>query len=830
MKGPVTARPVAVFGKRSPDRDYEWVGGRNTIPERISAACEQVVRASNETGALLSLVAETAEEEIFLARTFRQGIDGAYRPVLALEVLCVDGGPAPPDWPALARGALEERALASAGSGEPATMDLPASRSSAGARLDGELLDRIRLGLPVSVDSPETARAILTDHPDRYLGVVYAVRMRGGTPPPWRPELAPFVAIQWGQPVLGPEEEEDLRLLERRRPTAEEWSRLSGVAPEKVRRALRWALAPGEDGPPLESVEDALVPWLVTFRRATASGGELFALLQRDLGGRPLGRSIVDDAFPDLSPTARAALTDGAEDGSGEIVLAVLEELAARGLLGWGSPIPPRQWVCRIRESRELTDAALLLLRHRGVGEGWARVLLQLPLPAGAPLDPGEAEAAVETARELGLPSPLDGLRDLIATVRSRSDLEAAVALGRALGDKARELAELADTGRLPAEEPDPVDLALALGARARVFPALDTLKHAAELSRRGWTGSVLAVLDAEERRELPSLSPFAREVLCARVGVGPPPVVRSISEVQALAPLGLARPGDVIPGDRSEELVALADLWPETQALAAVLRGVGGVPLRGSCPDVWLPFLRRALSPERAEAWLSRLGPGEIPAARAWLCQVHELPPGVVGLFAPDRPRRIDGAVLRPALPWVAILAGRADIDERIEILSRLARSRALEGEDRQAAELVEELLPDADWEIHELAVHLLSKVGPLTPLSAIRPAVLAALVPSMDPIGLVNALLTGPSSKPTASPQLVDAVFQRVQKAGVSCPSHGYTAAQLARHRELADRLSELEGWKALAPATPGRSRPDGKAGAVADAGSEEREEGHE
>lgn len=767
MKGSVTARPVTIFGKRSPDRDYEWLGGRGAMPERIYSACEQVVRTSNETGALLSLVSEV-EEETFLARTFRQGIDGAYRPILGLEVLRVDGELAPRDWPALARAALDERTLETAGSGEAISVELPASRS-AGERLDGGVLDRIRLGLPVSVDTPEAARAILTEHPDRYQGVVFALRMRGGMPVPWRPELTPFLAIQCGQPVLGPEEEESLRLLERRRPSAEEWSQLSRVAPERVRRALRWALSPEENELPLESTEDSLIPWLVTFRRATAEGGELLELLQRDLAGAPLGLSILDEAFPDLSPAARAALADGAdpsEGSSAEIDLPVLEELAARGLLGQGSPLSPRRWVHRARDSREVASAALALLRCCGIGEEWARVLLQLS---------------------------------------SRRD--------------AREVAE-----------PDPGDLVLALGAWARIYSAPDTLALCAELLRRGWSTAVRAVLDAEERRDLPPLPPFAREVLRARVDGAPPPRVRSVKEVRPLVLQGLIGPGDVVPGEKDEELAAVADLWPETQPLAAVLRSAGGIPPRSSCPDVWLPSLRRALPPERAEAWLSRLGPSEVPVARGWLCQIHELPASVMGLFTLERPRRIDGATLRPVLPWVAALAGPADTDERIELLSRLARSRALEREDRQAADLVEELLPDADWEIKELAVHLLSRTGPLPPLSTIRPEVVAALAPSMDPIGLVNALVAGPNSTATASPQLADAVFLRVQMAGVSCPSHGYTAAQITRHPALVARLSKLEGWKTLAPLTLGQSPPAEEIETAGEIGHTGRDNAHE
>jgi len=89
MSGTLAARSIALFGKRDAGGDYEWLRGRDAIPNHLYDACEQLAQTSNETGVVLSLVSVVATRT-FLVRTFRQGIDSAYRPVLALEVATLE--------------------------------------------------------------------------------------------------------------------------------------------------------------------------------------------------------------------------------------------------------------------------------------------------------------------------------------------------------------------------------------------------------------------------------------------------------------------------------------------------------------------------------------------------------------------------------------------------------------------------------------------------------------------------------------------------------------------------------------------------------------------
>jgi hypothetical protein len=219
----VTARGIALFGKRDAGSDYEWLRGRDAIPDRLFEACEQLARTSNESGIVLSLIAALGFRPL-LVRTYRQGADSAQRPILALEVAAVESEVAAEDWVGLAWSAIQPAALESAGRSGTASLELPAANEP-DSPLEPDLLDRVRLGIPVSVSSA-VARSLLRRFPQRFLGVAFAPKLKSGSQIAWTPALAPFLAVNFLPPVLRSEEEEALRDLGARRPSSEEWQLL----------------------------------------------------------------------------------------------------------------------------------------------------------------------------------------------------------------------------------------------------------------------------------------------------------------------------------------------------------------------------------------------------------------------------------------------------------------------------------------------------------------------------------------------------------------------------------------------------------------------------
>lgn len=792
--GVVEARSLALFGKRDASGDYEWLRGRDAIPPSLYDACEQIARISNETGVVLALVMDV-EGRTFLVRTYRQGIDSAYRPILALEVAALDDGAAVTraDWVGLAGASLQAASQEVAGSGRPISLEIPTAQET---EPDPEALDRVRLGVPVSVNVP-VARNLLRRFPRRFPGLVLAPKLKDGATVPWKPFLAPYLAVNFGPPPLRDDEEEALRAIRERRPDADEWERLAAVDAGRVRQALSWALQPAGRPPLLAAEDDPLLPWLIGFRGERLSGADLLRTLRADLDGAPLPVSVWADAFPTLSPDARDAILAAEGDNWDGIGVATLEDLARHGLLDDGKLFPLKRWAPAARGSEVLAARALSVLHSRGVEDAVAR--LALGLPVDEPLSLQQVERAAEIAQGLELPLSLTALRDVLAQPSSPQHLEAAERIGPAIGAEGVRLARIARHGTLPEERTvEPADLVLALQARSRALPEMSLLPILSDLCKLGWTDEGRAVLAAEAEGKLPLLSPEARGVARARLDGGSPVPVTAAETLRPLVWAGLARPEDVIPPADATALAAAAALWPQTLPLAGILRGQGPVPAMETCPTAWLPSLRQALRPEMVAQWLSRLAPGERPAGRSWICSALGLPAAIAQLFDGGLSPGDDAEVLRDHLSWIALFARAGGSEERQDLLVGLIQARIAEGDDRFADRIAAELFPGAGEELHDLMVHLLSGVGPLPPFANTSPELLSRLVPLMPALPLVNALFLSREGSLTRSPALIEAVVARVKEAAVACPDQGYTVFQIHRHAGLARRLSELADWE--------------------------------
>src|SRR5437868_3515906 len=77
--------PLALFGKRDGASDYAWLHGREELSSDLASLCETLA-AWPDTPVSLT---ESRDELTSLVRSFRNGVDSVYRPIMAVEVLCV---------------------------------------------------------------------------------------------------------------------------------------------------------------------------------------------------------------------------------------------------------------------------------------------------------------------------------------------------------------------------------------------------------------------------------------------------------------------------------------------------------------------------------------------------------------------------------------------------------------------------------------------------------------------------------------------------------------------------------------------------------------------
>jgi hypothetical protein len=800
--------PVARFGKRDANHDYEWLRGREAIPPEIAGLCQYLARAANDQAVGVA-AAVALPDGIWLARAFLQGVDASYRSSYALEVGTLSG-PAPLDAAAMLAAArlavLGDGWPSGAGPGDEVAVEIPPLPDP---RLEPSLeqLHRARLGLPLCAATTGEALALLRRCPERLRGVAMAPRLRDGAVP-WDRALACLLAVHFDPPRPEAEEAALLAQIGERPPTAEEWQALDRLDTAAIRTAMQWAATAAAPFP--APADDRLVSWLVAWRRRELRGLPLLAALRQDLAAAALPRETVRQALPELSARALEILTArGAPDG-GAADAAALGELAAAGLLGDGSPIPPRAWMgaaLGAGAAGPVAEPVLAAARERlqAAGASAAAASWLLAASPAAPAPPAAAEAmqGLAVARELELAVPLVRLWQLAARLPAAPGQETALAAVAPLFGTAGVAFDLfLRTGCLPpAGALDAGDLARAVAARQRLAGAPEVSSVLVELLAQERSEEARAILAAGNDGTLARLPDAVAAVVEARLAGGPPVPLSMEPALLPFARRGLLRPEDVVPRGEAADLLGVAAMWSATAPLAAMLRGEPEAPPAAACPPSWLEPLRRVLTREWSRSWLERWRGRDPSPARRWLCAALDLPAAVRRLAGvPAATGAEDSATPGETLAWIAVLWQADVLESRLAVVAAMAAEGNLEGEDRAAADFVHGLLHHAEPELQELSIHLLSRRGPLPPIARISPAHLASLVAAADPLPVVDALFAALGSAFTDTPALIESLASRVEETGVTCPPHGYTAAQRERHAPLACRLARLPGWEHL------------------------------
>ena len=806
---------VARFGKRDANHDYEWLRGRDAIPREMVGICQYLARAANDqTVALAAVLA--LPDGVWLARTFHQGIDAAYRSTYALEVGTLRAS-GPLDAAAML-GAARLAVLAdgwpseASAQGEiaveiPPLHDPPDEPSAAQLR-------RARLGLPVCAATTGEALALLRRCPRHLQGVAMAPRLRDGVVP-WDRELAALLAVHFDAPPLDAEESAVLAQVDERPPGEEEWQALDRLDAATVRTALLWAENPAAPFPVLTN--DSLRSWLVAWRRRELRGLPLLVALQKDLALAALPFERLQQALPELSPRAIEILAAGSAADGGPIDAGALRELAAAGLLGDGSPIPPRAWLgAALHDGTEgpIAEPVLAAGRARWPAAGAsaaAAVWLLAPAAASAPPSVAEAGQAIAAARRLDVAIPLARLWQLAARQPAASGLQTLSEMTPWFGLAGTALDAFLRTGCLPPlGAVAPADLVPALAARQRLAGAPDVTAVLVGLLAQDRAEEARAILAAGADGTLPRLPDAVAGILEARLAGDPPPPVTLEPLLLPFARCGVLRPEDVVPRGEIAQLMGIAAMWSATAPLAAMLRREPETPPAEACPPGWLAPLREVLTRAWVQSWLAAWRGRDPAPGRRWLCQTLDLPARVRSLAgAPAGRGPEDAAHLAETLSWIVALWHADTLENRLAVVAATVAKSWLEGADEEAADLVRGLLHQAEPELQELGIHLLSRRGPLPPISHIAPAHLASLVPVADPLPIVDALFSAPGSPFTDAPVLVEAVVLRVEQAAVACPPRGYTTAQRQRHATLACRLAQLPGWEHIGLAAATRRR---------------------
>jgi hypothetical protein len=811
--------PVARFGKRDANHDFEWLHGRDTIPQEIAGICQYLARAANDQRVAVS-AAVALPDGIWLARAFHQGVDASYRSSYALEVGTLHGS-GPLDAAAMLgaarRAVLDDGWPSGAGAQGEVTVEIPPTHEPQ-IEPSVDQLHRARLGLPLCAATTGEALAILRRCPERLRGVAMAPRLRDGAVP-WDRALASLLAVHFDLPQLDGEESALLAHLTEQPPTEDEWQALDRLDAGAIRTALLWATTAA---PPFPSTaDDRLEAWLVAWRRRELRGLPLLTALRQDLAITALPPEQLRQALPELSPRAIEILAaQGPADGTA-IDDATLEELATAGLLGDGSPVPPRAWLSAALDAvaeRPVAQPVLVAGRERlqaaGASAAAADWLLARSTSATPPAV-GEAVRGLTVARELELAIPLPRLWQLAARMPAASGQETLAEVTRLFGISGTTVEAFLRNGSLPpAGSLAPGDLAQAFAVRRRLAGSPDVSTVLVELLAQDRSEEARAILAAGNDGTLPRLPDTVAAIIKARLAGDPPVLVTMDASLLPFARRGLLRPGDVVPQGEMTHFMGVAAMWSATAPLAAMLRGQPEAPPAEACPPGWLAALRQVLTREWVQGWLESWKGSDPSPGRRWLCETLDLPAGVRCLAGAPVPAGAEDVVpLGETLSWIAALWQSDTLESRLAVVAAMAAEGSLEGADEAAARFVHGLLRQAEPELRELSIHLLSGRGPLPPIARISPSHLAVLVTVADPLPFVDALFSALGSTFTDAPVLVESLVSRVEQAGVTCPPHGYTAAQRERHAPLACGLARLPGWERVGLDTATRRRIVGR-----------------
>lgn len=801
----------ARFGKPDGRRDYSWLSGEEALTPLLLSICEPLARAAANASTCIALVAE-AGGRVWLVRAYSSGVDNAFRPIAALDVAEVLAPyPLPlAHWLGLAAVSIQQPERI--GVSNIFSISVPPPLNDP-LEPDPALAVRARLGLPLTTSS-RVALSLLNPELWRYRGVCYAARSKGATPAEWSPEFAPFLCVNFAEPVLTAEDAEALEFASRRLISADEWEQLRGLDRDQLLQALRWAASGG--GPLPESLSgDSAMHWLVAYRAAQYRGSGLLARLQRDLDSKSLPHAVVRAAARDLSDRAVDFIHDAAAGRAPTASLDLVAELVGRGYLGNEDVVPLHLWVRLSAQSPEVTDEALRRFVSLGVGETAARFVLDLD-PAVEPrpmLDLSELLKAAQLAVGMSIPPPKGRLLKVLATAYEPAQLHWLLEVGGVYGGWAEALMRLADKGSTPPPGVLTAEEALtAVRARSGVLGERDSLtKLLLCLLDEGRASEAEELFRAGDQLKLIPLNAGGRQVLASRLGLMPPSAPPPLNELAELARTELARPEDILLGDEhAPDLRYYAILWPNTSPLAAVLDEAGRGEAPASIPALpgsWTAAARRALTPRLVGRWLERLAPAQREEGRRWVAQLRGLDSRLMQGLCGESAASLDRREVESNLVWLAALLMTVERPRKLRGIGSLSLGGAALGDEPFAAMLVSLLLPSADIHAREFALYTLSRVGPLPPAAGLPADLTLALLPALDVGGLIDAVFVSQDTGLSGDPDVCQALAARARAAGVKCPPGRYTATQLRRHLPLADALASVPGWEPLAPGAEAR-----------------------
>ena len=778
---------VAVFGKQEQHGDYRWSCERERVPACIDGLFEALAGAAERGHARLAAVV-VDEAGTWLARTFDDGIDGAWRPVPGVELsrLVAPDPLRRVDWLRLAWSACQPADCDRADLDQQVELVLPTILVSA-RPAEARAVARARLGLAASV-SPSAALHLLGEAPSRLRGVVYALGPERCTLRAPSESAGGLLLVGLECPADTEVERGLLERVERLDLGPAEWRALIELPLPLARVGLGWA-AGSEDGALSGEEFLKLADFLTLVRRRSHRGAALVERLRQDAGGAP------------LPPSALALLGEGLSAGALEILggqraapdLVTVGELVAGGFLPGPGILPLADWFHHAALDPRIARAAIAALT--GIGEPAARVALGLAAPR-APT-PGEFAQGVEAGAKAGLPVPMAALRRWIEGGRPLLPLLPAV---QGVGGAAAAMVRLAQGGALPAPGVCSADdlalAALAWGRAEGVEALLDSLAALVGQGREAEAGHLVAVAAGL----LPSADAALLGGRLGLPGQSPstaPPPASWLPAVARLAVRGLLGPADLSCPEGPRALAALARCWPSLAPLAELLEGRAPLELP-EVPDPWRPAIASALSPAACGRWVTGLSVEQREAAREWLVEVGAAPPWVIHLGAPcaELPRPAD---LAQGRAWIDLAVSGASLEDRLALVGALAPAIRSQGDEALAECLVDRVLAEQSEAGRSLALHVLTGLGPMPPLCGVAVPLLIAWVGLLDPAALVDALLVLESAWGTSEEALIQAVVGRVHRCGAGPSRRAWLRRQLRPAGSPSRRIprSARAGW---------------------------------
>lgn len=805
----------ARFGKLDGGRDYSWLLGGEGLPPLLRSACEPLARAAANASTCIALVAEEGGRA-WLVRAYSSGVDNAFRPITALEVAEVLAPyPLPlTHWLGLAAISIQQPERI--GASNAFSISVPPPQSEA-LEPDPRIGVRARLGIPLTTSS-RVALSLLNPALWKYSGVCFAVRGKNMPLVEWAPEFAPFLCVNFADPLLSPEDREVLELAERRQISSEEWEQLHRLDRGRLLQAFRWVAGDG-GALPGASDSDPLMHWLVAYRAADYHGSRLLSRLRLDLHSQTLPRAVVESTARDLSPRAVDFVCDVMSGRRPDPSPSVVEELARADYLGDETLIPLSLWAGLAQVSPSIADVALRRFAALGVNEPTARFVLDLD-DADETRSDRRFTHILEAARladGMSLPPPK---RRLIGTLEGAHDpaqLDLLREVGIVYGGWADALTLLVNEGILP---PPAVLTASEMLAAIRIRSQVLGLRHAlfetlVKLLDVGRAAEARELFKAADAHSHTSLSAGARQAMASRIGLTSAPAASPLpplAELAELARAGLIRPEDIsLNEDDAPNLARYAALWPSTAPLVALLEGEDGhddAPSIPVIPESWIGAARRAVTPRQVACWLEKFAPSLRDAGRCWAARLRGLDPAVLETLRGEGEALPDQRDVSRHIAWLAALMASVERAAKLRGLGGLALSGATHGNESLAIDLVALLLPLADARAREFVLHALSRIGPLPPPEHVPTDVALALLPSLDAGALIDAVFASQEVELSRDPAVCRALVERARHSGAMCPARRYTTAQLRRHLPLAAALSRVPGWEELSPDAAARA----------------------